>query len=401
MGVLIRKQGGALVFTGIAKLAITGFIVAISASLIDTVWAIYIDGFVNSVSLVGYISAALTIVGLLSHFIFIPLIQKTKKSTIYFATLVSMGIVYILFAINTKFYIFVVLAFITTILLALRITSFGIIIKDKSKPKKLSANEGVMYSLLNIAWVIGPLFAGYVSSKFGINLIFVLSSIFILIAALFFKISRVKDSNISKKVNHNIRKNFIDFFKNKNRLYAYFLGGGVNLWWILIYLFIPLYIIRNGLDTLWVGYFLFAIPIPLILLEFYFAKLAGKIGFKKIFRIGFLIPAILVTLCFFINNIFVVLGLLVLSSVGLAMLEPTTEAYFFDVVKKKDESRFYGPYNTTIEVNQIIGKILASTLLILLPFRFIFLLYGLFMISFVLLSFRIKDVLEKRRKKND
>ena len=401
MGVLIRKQRGTFVFTGIAKLAVTAFIVALAASVIDTIWAVYIDSFVHNVSLVGYLSAALTIISLFSHFLFIPLIEKTKKSTIYFTTLILMAITYFLFAINTKFYFFVVLAFVSTILLSLRITSFGIIIKDKSRQKKLSRNEGLMYSFWNVAWVIGPLIAGYISEKFGLSIIFVLAAIFVLLGSLFFKISKIKDSNIKKKPDTNLRKNFIDFFKNKQRRHAYLLGGGVNLWWILIYLFMPLYIIRNGLDTLWIGYFLFAIPIPLILLEFTFAKLAGKIGFKKIFKIGFLIPAILVTACFFINNIYIILGLLVLSSVGLAMLEPTTEAYFFDVVSKKDEPRFYGPYNTTIEVNQIFGKILASSLLIFLPFKFVFLLFGFFMICIAVISFRIRDVFEKRRRKND
>lgn len=401
MGVLIRKQRGVLVFTGMAKLAVTGFIAALAASLIDTIWAVYIDSFVHNISVVGYISTALTLISFFCHFFFIPLIEKTKKSLIYFITLVSMAVIYLLFAINRNFYFFLLLAVVITVLMTLRITSFGLIIKDKSNQKKLSRNEGLMYSFWNTAWIIGPLIAGYLSEILGINLIFALSAIFLLFASLFFRVSGIKDSNIKKKVDADMRKNFIDFFRNKHRVKAYLLGGGVNLWWTLIYLFVPLYIIRNNLSTLWVGYFLFAIPVPLILLELSFAKLAERIGFKKIFKIGFLIPAVLVTLCFFINNIFVVLSLLILASVGLAMLEPTTEAYFFDIVNKKDESRFYGPYNTAIETNHFVGKLLASTVLIFFPFRFIFLLFGLFMFSLVILSFRIKEVIEKRRKKNN
>ncbi len=401
MGVLIRKQKGVHIFTGIGRLAIIGFIVALASSITDTIWAVYLDSFLNNVSLVGFLSAILTIVSFFSYFIFIPLIEKGKKSTIYFFSLVSMAFVYFLFAINTKFYFLVILAFIATVIFTLRITSFGIIIKDKSHQKQLSRNEGLMYSFLNVAWVIGPLIAGYISKGFGINIIFVLAAIFILIASLIFKISKIKNVNIKKKTDTNLVKNFMDFFKNKDRIKAYIISGGVNLWWILIYLFIPLYIIRQGLSTLFVGYFLFAVAVPLILFEFPFAKLAGKIGFKKIFKMGFAIPAVLAIICFFINNVYVVLGLLALASVGMAMVEPTTEAYFFDVVKKKDEPRFYGPYNTTIEINQFTGKILSSTLLLFLPFKFVFLLFGVFMTFFVILSFRVREVIEKRRKKRD
>ncbi len=399
MGVLVRKQNGGHIFTGIGKLAVTGFIVALASAIINTIWAVHMDSFLNNISLVGFISAALTVVSFASYFLFIPLIEKIKKSTIYFFTLLLMAITYILFAINTKFYLFILLAFIITILFTLRITSFGIIVKDKSSGKHLSRNEGLMYTFWNVAWVIGPLIAGYISESFGVRIIFVLAAIFILIASLTFKISKIKDVNIKKKIDKNLIKNFVDFFKNKDRVKAYIVSGGVNLWWILIYLFMPLYIIRHELHTLWIGYFLFAVAVPLILFTFPFAKLAGKIGFKKIFKIGFLIPAVLAIICFFITNVYVVLGILALASVGLAMLESTTEAYFFDITKDKDESRFYGPYNTTIEVNQFIGKILSSCLLLFLPFKFIFLLFGAFMLFFVFVSSRIKEVIEKRRKR--
>jgi MFS family permease len=249
---------------------------------------------------------------------------------------------------------------------------------------------------MNTAWVIGPLIAGYIASKFNIRFVFMLASIFVFIAFLVFLVSRIKDTNIKKKVDNNITKNFIDFFKDRDRVVAYMLRGGISLWWILPYLFMPLFMIRNGLNALWVGYFLFAIPIPLILFEYKFGKLASKIGFKKIFNMGYLIPCIITLICFFVTDIYVILSLLVLASVGLAMLEPTTEAYFFNILKGKQDLRFYGPYNTTININHLIAKILPATLLIFLPFKFIFLLFSLFMFLFFLLSFKVKNIIEKR-----
>jgi len=397
MGFLLRKQKG-LIFTGIARLAIISFVASIAFAFIDSIWAVYLDSFVNSASIVGFISAGLTVVSFISYFYFIPLIEKSSKSKIYFYSMIGFFIAYVLFAINKNFYFVIVLAFIATILHTLRLTSFGIIVSDKSSERNLSRNEGLMYTFANVAWVVGPLIAGWISEYYGINLVFSLSAIFIFIALFLFKISRVDDVNIKPKADESMIKNFISFFKDKERRIAYLLGGGVNFWWALIYIFIPIFIIRQGLGIRWVGYFLFAVAVPLVAFGYVFSKLAGTVGFRKIFKIGFLIPAILVFICFFVSNPYIILGLLVFASIGLAMLEATTEAYFFDILgNKKNRTKFYGPYNTTIDVNYFVGKLLSAVILLFLPFKFLFLFFAIMMFSFFLLCFKIKNVIEGRR----
>lgn len=399
MGLLLRRQKG-IVMTIIARLAIIAFLTSFSFSLIDSVWAVYLYSFVKSDYIVGFISAFLTLVSFFSFFFIIPLIEKKSKSKIFAYSLLFFGLSYILFAINSSFYFVIVLAFIVTLLHTIRITSFGIIVRDKSSQKNLSKNEGLMYTFMNTAWLIAPLIAGFISERYNISVVFILSSFFVLFSWVLFKISKINDINIKKKVDSNIIKNFFGFFKNKDRMLSYILGGGVNFWWALIYLFTPLYIIKQGLNIQWVGYFLFATAIPLILFQYHFSKVAGRIGFKKIFKIGFLIPCVLAFICFFISNIYFVLVLLVLASIGLAMLEANTEAYFFDVLKnKKEELRFYGPYNTTIDVNHFISKFLASILLIFFPFKYVFLFFSFFMFIFFLVSFKVRNVIEFKRKK--
>jgi MFS family permease len=397
MSALVRKGRGTLLFTGIGKLATVSFIASLAISFVNTIWAIYIDSFVNSVVLVGFITMIFVLTGFVSRFLFIPLIEKSSKSKLFSYALLVSVLIYILMAINDNFLFFILLGVIVTIFGTLRITAFGIMVRDKSAKKQLSRNEGIMYTFMNMSWVIGPLIAGYVAEQMGMNKVFILSAIFLFLAFVFFKKSRISDFNVKKRVDKKVLKNFRDFFKNRERTLSYIISGGVNLWWVLIYLFIPLLIIRSGLSKMWVGYFLFAVPIPLILLEYVFAKLAGKIGFKKIFKIGFLIPCILAFICFFVGNIYIVLFLLALASVGMALLEPTTEAYFFDVLKDKEELRFYGPYNTTISVNNLIGRFIPSLFLIFLPFKFIFLIFSAFMFIMFLVSFKVKNILECKR----
>jgi MFS family permease len=398
MGLLIAKEKGVMSFTGIAKLAITGFIVAMASSFIDTIWALYLNSFVNSAALVGFISAFLAAVSFISYFVFIPLIQKVNKPQLYVFCLVMFAIGYLLFALNQNFYLFILIASFLTILSTLKVASFGIIVKDKTQKQKLSRNEGLMYTFFNLAWVLGPLIAGYISDAFGINLIFTLAAIFLLVATAFFMIVQVKDNRIDKKIEKHLLKNFFDFFKDPKRILMYFICGGVNLWWGFIYLFIPIYIIQNGLETIWVGYFLFAVAVPLVFLEFPFSKITAKVGFKKIFILGFALTGICSLICFFIPNLYIIMALLTLASVGMALVEPTTEAYFFDLTRDDQEQRFYGPYNTGIDLSQFIGKILASILLIFLPFKFLFILFASIMGIYAILSLTIKDIIEQKKR---
>lgn len=384
--------------TGIEKLTYITIVVSLAMAFVNTIWAVYLDSFIQNVVLVGFFSAILTLIAFVSYFVSIPLIEKLDKTKIYSFSLLLFAITYILFAINSKLYLFVIFAFILSIINTFKTTSFGILIREKSSRKLFSRNEGVVYTFINISWVLGPLIAGYLSNKYSINLIFILSAIFILIGLFLFRMSKIKDTNIKKKVDSNVLRNFFDFFKDKDRVKAYILSGGVDMWWVLTYLFIPLLIIRNNLSILWVGYFLFAIAVPLILLEYKSSRLAGKIGFKTLFKIGFLIPCVFAFICFFVTNIYWILALLILASFGLALTEPTTEAYFFDISSKKEMLRFYGPYNTTIIVSGFFGKIIASTILIFFPFKFIFLFFSIYMLLMFFLSFKLKEVIESKKK---
>ena len=398
MVILRKQQEDNFIFTGIGKLTFVIIIVSLAMALVSTIWAVYMDSFFHEISKVGLFSSVLTIISFFSYFFFIPLIEKSNKAKLFSISLFLFSLNYFLFALNKSFAIFIFLSFLITILTTIRITSFGILVRNNSKKETLSKNQGIIYSFRNLAWLIGPLIAGYLANKYNISLIFIISAFLIFLAFISFNFLKITDKNKTKESKKGIIKNFIDFFRNKNRVYAYILGGGVNLWWSLIYLFIPLFIIRNNLNDLWIGYFLFAVAIPLILFEYYFSKLAGKIGFKKIFKIGFLIPAIISLICFFIPNIYIILILLVLASLGLAMLEPTTEAYFFDILDRKEVSRFYGPYNTSIDSSSFIGRIIPSLLLFLLPFKYIFLIFSLFMFIMVIISYQIKDSVEKNEK---
>ncbi len=398
MGILIKK-GPALAFSGMAKLGLVAFIVSFSSALTNTVWAVYIKGFVGSEVYVGVVSAFLTLIAFASYFFFIPVVEKYDKSKIFYYALALAIPFYALMFFAKNIYMFLAISFFITVLFTLRITSFGIIVKDRSKKGQLSGNEGFLYSFMNLSWVIAPLIGGYLASSLGSRYVFLFASLFLLFGLVTFKAVKIRDSRVKKNIDSNIKKNFMEFFKDRDRFFAYVLGAGVVMWFTLIYLFMPLYIIKSGLDELWIGYFLFAISVPLIFTEYKFSKMASKFGFKKLFMTGFMFAGLIAIACFYAPNIYWIMVLLVISSFGMAMVEPTVEAYFFDVLKKGESSRFYGPYNTRADVGGLIARVLATILLVFLPFEYLFLLFAAFMFAMLFFVWRMRDIVESESEK--
>lgn len=392
---IYKKRG--LAFHKIDKLSTISLITNIGIALATTIWAIYLESIFKNISYVGFFTGFLTFIGIICSIIFVPLIEQNNKTRLFSISLLLYSLSYILFSVNYSIFGLVLLGILLTAASTIRISSFGIIVRDNSKDGSVSKNLGLVYTFFNLAWLIGPLIGGFIASRYELKNVFITSASVIFFALILFKLFHVPDNRISKKQDKNFLKIVKDFFKNKERVCIYFLSGGITFWNTLIYTYMPIFIINSFESDLLVGYFLSATIIPLVLFEYFFGRIAGKVGFKKIFFAGYLILAIFSSICFFSSNLYLTLGLLVIGGIGIAMLESTTEAYFFDIVAKDERDKFYGPYNTTIDVNSFIASVFLAGLLLFLPFKFVFISVGAVMFILALVSLKIKNIIEKRK----
>ena len=336
---------------------------------------------------------------MVSYFLIIPIIEKNNKVKLYSMALVGYVGFYILFSFLKNIYVIVGLGILLSVMVTLRVTCFGILIREKSEKNKVSENEGLIYTAGNISWLVGPLIAGFIASRYSEPRVFLFAVGMLIIALILLRAFRIKSNNPPrKKIDNNVLKILKEFFGSKKRRLSYILGGGVNFWWALIYVYMPMYIIDKGLGDITLGIFLAAIVVPLVLLEYYFSKMASKKGFRKMFFLGYFIIAVLSFACFFITNSYAILGFLILASIGAAMIEPTTEAYFFDIVSERQREKFYGPYNTAIDVGHFSATMISAVILLVLPFKFVFVFFGVGTLFLALLSLKIKNIIEERRK---
>jgi MFS family permease len=118
-----------------------------------------------------------------------------------------------------------------------------------------------------------------------------------------------------------------------------------------------------------------------------------KFGEKEILSIGFVIISIFTVSISFINNINIFLTLafiLFMTRVGAAMVELMNDTYFFKQIND-DDLNIINLYRVATPLAYIISPILATIVLIFVPFKFIFLILGLIMILGLKCSLSIKD----------
>ena len=393
MGILLRKIHGPHPPTNMVKLSLIFFIVSLSAAFIDTIWALYLKDFLQNDSLIGFYSALLSALAFVSSFMLVPFIEKRNKPALYSFCLFLTSLFFVAFALNKNLIVFFILTISVTIVFTARMITRAIIIKDGSPKKSLSKNEGIVFSFNNVAWVLGPLISAFVLVQFGVSYVFFFAAGLVFLGFLLFRMVNVE--SYKGKVDGGAIKNLTDYFKDKDRVRIYIITTGVSFWWALIYLYIPLYIIESGLGKGAIGFFLFLIAVPLVVFEYPFSKISGEKGARNFFLVAYSMMVGISLLLFFVTDVFWVLGLLIFASIPMAMLEPTTEAYFFDILRKKNDGhKFYGPYSTSLQIGFILGKIAPAIILLFLPFNYIFPAFGIFFLALFFLSMGMRNIIE-------
>jgi MFS transporter, ACDE family, multidrug resistance protein len=376
----------------IADMSAVNVITCIGLSLAFTFWAVFLRSFLHEDYLVGLATALFTLISLFANFYFVPLVQKSDEAKLFVYCLIYLMLGYLVYFITTNVWVFLLTAVGVMIAGVLRRQSFGILLRDNSSRKTISKNEGVIYTMTNMGWVLGPLVAGLIAAHYNVRQVFLFAGLFMFLAIIAFAFFRIKDNNHKKvKIDGNTWKILKHLITHKHLRKAYLVSMGLNIWWTTVYIFLPLFIMKH-LSEVWVGYFLFAIPIPLVLLEYLVGKYETKFSARKFFVIGYGLLTVIAVAAFFAPNVYWVLGLFVFGSIAAALIEPTRESYFFKLIPQKDEKEYYGPYMSSMQIGSLAGRFGFAIVLFFLPFNAIFLVLAAAMLGTCVLSLNLKKV---------
>jgi predicted MFS family arabinose efflux permease len=248
-----------------------------------------------------------------------------------------------------------------------------------------------MYALESIGWIVSPFLAGIILERFGFSWVFIGVALFPLLAIPLIIKTRTKDvphTTLHRSV-FSLKSNFFDFLSEKRLHLPYIFSASIGFWWNFLYIYPPLFLVNSGYSEFWVGIFIGAINIPTLFFEYLAGKQITYHHFRTFFLIGYCLLAFFAILCFLISSLPIILILLVLASIPLSYVEPIQPAYFFSLVKRKDEERYYPVFDTSFDMGSMIGKFLPALILLFLPASFTFLAVGLCMLALAGLSLKV------------
>jgi MFS family permease len=383
-------------FKPVTKLGIIWLLVSLSFAALETVWPLYLYNLGFDESNVGFLSSFLIIIGIFSSILNSSFFEKKSPLMLLNLSLFFSFLILILIPFVKNIWIFILLAILLTIVNILRLNSFDLLFKEECSKEELSKDEGFLFSLINIGYFLGPLIAGYIMLKFNLNSVFYLSGFLILISLYLILLSKI---SLNDKINNNniqnsIINNIKSFFKNKDLVLSYIMLLGTEIWWSLIYIYMPIFIFKKTGNYSDVGLFLSLVVIPLILFDFETGKLANKIKLKYLFFSGYFLLTIFALISFYfyyINfELYFILFILIIGSFAVSLIEPITLTFFYEIVKPNVEKRFLPIFETSRNLGGIIGRTLIASILIIFSDSFAFLVIGISMLLISLISFKIK-----------
>ncbi|MEA3399383.1 MAG: MFS transporter [Patescibacteria group bacterium] len=393
-----RKQRQHL--SSIFSLGISDVLIAFAFAAFETVWALFIYEFFPNQSAVGFIGGILSFLLLLALAFLFPLFRYFKTKKLFFISIAGNSILLALFAFTHNKYIFFIIAIINVIFQAIRIQSFGILLRENSSLKNIAKNENLMYLLANIGWVVGPLIAGFIADEFSVRTVLIFSALFMLLSEYSITFSNNSFNKYKETEMKHISplNNLIHFFRRKKRITSYLLSLGLEIWWVVPYIFIPIKMINEfGFNVKSVGLFLFILCIPLIFIELILKKKNPQ-KLKRIIGFGYIITGFFGVIAGLASNIYIILGAIIMASFGLGFIEPSSESHFFKIVKKEQSKRYFGTFMTSKTVGLLIGQVLVACVLLFASFSVsLFIISGL-MFALAILAFHKKKRKHKKKK---
>jgi len=374
-----------------AELTVVRLFFVLSLAFFEMIWAVYLKQFEFSDSQIGYLSSVLILVSIIFIFFCVNLLEKISEyksfvfsSILIFLSLISLGFFNSIYIIIPSI---LVLAFANI----LRMNSFSISFRDSIAKGKLNSAQAMLSVIGNIGWFLGPILAGFIFRLYGISMVFYISSIFSLFSLIMFLKIPFKPVKRKKYIKKSFKKIISIYINKPGTKLPYLVSVGISFWWSFMFLYIPLFIIKSDLPLEYIGIFIGLTQIPLIFFEYFVGKKSEKSGFRNLFIIGFLGLGFSGISSFFISDVLIILGIFILASFFMALVEPLRYSYIFSKIKQSEEEDIIPLFSSSLSIGGLLNKLAVASLLIYLPFKFSFLFLGLVMFLIGLIIYFSED----------
>jgi MFS family permease len=271
--------------------------------------------------------------------------------------------------------------------------NLDIFLESASEDSETGGIRGYYMTFLNLAFLIGPFITSFIMTDHDFWKIYVLGAIIqIPVFYIIIKYLRNFQDPIYKKP--KLWKTFLKVKENPD-LYSTFASGFILRFffsWMVVYT--PIFLTTQvgfslAQTTLIIGIAL----VPFVLLEILLGKISDDwLGEKEILTLGFLIMAISTSSIAFIGSTSLILwaGVLFVTRIGASMVEIMTEVHLFKRIDA-DNINILGLFRSVRPIAYMISPVIASILLLIMDFKYLFLVLGIIMLYGLRYSLSIKD----------
>lgn len=275
-------------------------------------------------------------------------------------------------------------------LLLLNLDNF---LESSSENNEIGQVRGMFLTVMNLIGVASPIIVGSILVEGNFSVIYTVSAVALLpmlyIVVRYFK--KIKDNNFH---HIHITGGVQTFLKDKNIRNIYLSNLMLQIFYSWMVIYIPLYLHETiGFNWQQLGLMISIALLPFVLLEIPIGRLADKkFGEKELLIIGMIITALsLLSMSTTTDVNFLIWSMILLvSRIGASLMEITTESYFFKHINSSNQN-LIGAFRTTGPLGLIIGPIIGSFLLMFLDYRYVFAVFGIFMLIGIKFAISIVD----------
>lgn len=364
--------------TTLYTISVVAFFVALHTSLPSYFNSSFLSTFVDekTVSFVYLIVSLITIIGLLSMNRILRAFGNFKTSLILI--IIQMIVFYGLMT-ATSVDIIVPLFILGMSIISLISLTLDIFLEKSTDLEHTGGIRGLYMTVVNTAWIFGPLIGGMLISETNYRNIYIVSFslLFPLLYLVYKNFNRFKDPHY---INFSTRETFMRILRNQDITKIFIINIVLQTFYAWMTIYIPIYL-HNTIGFNWseISVIFTIMLIPFILIELPLGKLADKKwGEKEMLAIGFVIMGITTgSLVLFQEKSLAIWAIMLfITRIGAATAEVMIETYFFKKVDKKD-SEVLSMFRITRPLSFFTAPIITTVGFVYTSEQYLFLVLGI------------------------
>jgi MFS family permease len=368
-----------------------GFLLAVATALLAYIRSSYIGEFIET----KYLGLVFILANLIAFIVidFFPRIIKKygRFKTLFVLLWLKMIILFFLVFFYKSWLGLIIFIFYLTILWLVW-AGHDIFVEMYSRDILTGRIRGLEYTIINLGWLVSPFLAGWLLQHYGFSWVFLLVGALMLPVILLFRFN-FSEEPLRDHITYKFWPTLKEIYSRAPIFKIFCIGFLLNFFYCWMVIYTPLYLRSLGISWSEIGFIFTIMLLPFVLLQYPAGWLADKfLGEKELLSFGFIIMGLTTFTLFFIKTpaIFIWAILLFTTRVGASLIEIMKDSYFFKQIDQRNINLII-LYRNLLPLAYVIAPLIAVFILIFLPLQYLFLFLGLFMLSGLAFSLRLRD----------